>query len=273
MNRRDLCKVIIAFVTVLVIALSLSGCEKSPAKNPDAPDITDNNTLASSDVPASDVPAASDEPEVTDITTEITEPTSEESSSEDRVEAVTTIPEEEPEVTATTTTATEPTTVVTTTTPATTTESTTKKTSASTTATTDAEEDDEFVIEDDEEYVIEDDEFVIEDEPDVTTVNPDFTGGEIVWPFQTDSNNSNSSDTNPSTKPSGTVPTPDKMTYEDYMNLDPDSQQAFFDSFASVQDFFAWFNAAKSEYEANDDSIIIDGNGSVDIGDIIGGNG
>jgi hypothetical protein len=42
-------------------------------------------------------------------------------------------------------------------------------------------------------------------------------------------------------------------------------------SFASPMEYMIWFNQAKAEYEANKDDIVIEGDGSIDIGDIIGG--
>lgn len=86
--------------------------------------------------------------------------------------------------------------------------------------------------------------------------------------------------TKPTTPPEAANPTtpsdaaePDKMTYEEYMARPPEAQQEFFESFASVEAYFDWFNAAKAAYEANRDCIEIDGSGSIDIGEIIGGNG
>jgi hypothetical protein len=48
-------------------------------------------------------------------------------------------------------------------------------------------------------------------------------------------------------------------------------QQAYFLSFPTMEDFFAWFNQAKKEYEDAQDRIEIGGDGSIDIGDIING--
>ena len=63
------------------------------------------------------------------------------------------------------------------------------------------------------------------------------------------------------------------LTYEAYMAMSAEQQQAYFESFADVQSFFAWYNAAKAEYEKENSSIEIGGNGNIDIGDIIGGRG
>ena len=58
-----------------------------------------------------------------------------------------------------------------------------------------------------------------------------------------------------------------KMTYEKYIALSPEEQQKYYNSFASVEAFFNWLNAAKAEYEANRDEIEVDG--EIDIGDYI----
>lgn len=63
------------------------------------------------------------------------------------------------------------------------------------------------------------------------------------------------------------------LTYEEYMALSPEEQQAYFLSFEDPADYMAWFNQAKAEYEANKDDIVIGGDGNVDIGDILGGGG
>lgn len=59
--------------------------------------------------------------------------------------------------------------------------------------------------------------------------------------------------------------------YEAYIALSPEEQQAYFLSFSSYTDFFAWFNDAKDAYEALQDRIEIGGDGNVDIGDLIEG--
>lgn len=63
------------------------------------------------------------------------------------------------------------------------------------------------------------------------------------------------------------------MTYEEFMDLTAEEQQAYFETFVSIEDYFAWYNAAKQEYEENKDKVDIGGDGNVDIGDIIGGGG
>ena len=83
-----------------------------------------------------------------------------------------------------------------------------------------------------------------------------------------DNSNDNSSNDTP---PNGELPAAGSMSYEEYMALDSKAQQAYYESFATPEAFFEWFNKAKSEYEAKDDSIEIDGNGSIDINDILNG--
>ena len=57
-----------------------------------------------------------------------------------------------------------------------------------------------------------------------------------------------------------------KMTYEKYIAMSPEKQQAYFETFSSPQAFFTWFNNAKAEYEKNQDKTEVKGDG-IDIGD------
>ena len=85
----------------------------------------------------------------------------------------------------------------------------------------------------------------------------------------------------PTPKPTPTptpVPTPtpkpsvdEGMTYEKYQALDAAGQKAFYQSFASAKDFFAWLEQAKKEHEEKNPSIEIDGSGSIDLEDILNG--
>lgn len=64
-----------------------------------------------------------------------------------------------------------------------------------------------------------------------------------------------------------------KLTeFEWYNALSGEEQMAYMESFDSMAAFFDWYNAAKAEYEQLHPSIEI-GNGEIDIGDLIGGNG
>ena len=64
-----------------------------------------------------------------------------------------------------------------------------------------------------------------------------------------------------------------QLTYEEYLALTPAEQQLYFLSFPSPADYIAWYNSAKAAYEAQKDDLVIEGDGNVNIGDIIGGLG
>ncbi|MBR2223812.1 MAG: hypothetical protein IJ973_05750, partial [Christensenellaceae bacterium] len=54
-------------------------------------------------------------------------------------------------------------------------------------------------------------------------------------------------------------------SYEAYHAMSGEEQRAFMESFDDIEDFFAWYNNAKAEYEAkNPDIEITDGN--IDLG-------
>lgn len=63
-------------------------------------------------------------------------------------------------------------------------------------------------------------------------------------------------DPNPTEKPDVS---PDDVDYETFMAMSPSEQQAFMESFDSIEDFFVWFQEAKQKYE--------DEHPSVDVGD------
>ena len=67
---------------------------------------------------------------------------------------------------------------------------------------------------------------------------------------------------------------PKELTYEEYSALTPEEKYEYLNSFATVQDFLDWYNAAKAKYdeEQNKDDIEIGEGGSVDIGKDFGGN-
>ena len=60
------------------------------------------------------------------------------------------------------------------------------------------------------------------------------------------------------------------MTYKAYTELSSEDQQAYFNSFASIEDFFLWYNEAKRIYDEEQDRVVIDGNNG-NLGDIING--
>lgn len=84
-------------------------------------------------------------------------------------------------------------------------------------------------------------------------------------------NGSSSSSSSSSASSSGSNADEDDgtVTYEEYIAMSGEEQQNFYNTFAKPEDFFAWYNAAKAEYDANQNYIEVDG--EIDIGDYIGG--
>lgn len=76
--------------------------------------------------------------------------------------------------------------------------------------------------------------------------------------------------TQPATKPAGPNTS---LTYEEFHAMTGAEQRAHQESFANLDDFFDWYNAAKETYEKENPSIEIGGNGEVDLGGLTGGNG
>lgn len=74
---------------------------------------------------------------------------------------------------------------------------------------------------------------------------------------------------NEETEPPASDKDPASYTYEEFLAMEPDKQQAHFEQFSTIEAYFSWYNSAKAKYEANDDSIIIDGSGNIDIGDLM----
>lgn len=52
------------------------------------------------------------------------------------------------------------------------------------------------------------------------------------------------------TEPEVDAPEPGSITYEEYMALEVEVQQAYYEKFETPDDFFTWLNAAKAEQEA-----------------------
>ena len=57
------------------------------------------------------------------------------------------------------------------------------------------------------------------------------------------------------------------LTYEQYNELSAAEQEEYFYSFNTVEDFFAWYNKVKEEYEKNQEYTEIDGDGNISIGE------
>ncbi len=53
------------------------------------------------------------------------------------------------------------------------------------------------------------------------------------------------------TEPEVDAPEAGSITYAEYLALDVEVQQAYYNKFASPEDFFLWLNAAKAEHEAS----------------------
>lgn len=63
------------------------------------------------------------------------------------------------------------------------------------------------------------------------------------------------------------------LTYEEYQAMSGPERQAHLETFADMDAFLAWLNYAKEEYEAHQATRpTINGDGPIDIGDLIGGN-
>ena len=58
------------------------------------------------------------------------------------------------------------------------------------------------------------------------------------------------------------------LTYEEYINMTADEQEAFVYSFSDIHDFFLWHTEAKAKYDEEHKPPVIDGD--VDIGDLLG---
>ena len=64
------------------------------------------------------------------------------------------------------------------------------------------------------------------------------------------------------------IPAP--LTYAEYLAMTPDEQFEYYNSFPSYNEFFAWLNAAKEEYEQANKNPTLGEDGSLDVGDIFG---
>ncbi len=60
-----------------------------------------------------------------------------------------------------------------------------------------------------------------------------------------------------------------RVSYEEFAAMSGDEQKAYYDTFSSIEEFFAWYNEAKAAYEAaHPDSAL--GDGGIVLGDGIG---
>ena len=58
------------------------------------------------------------------------------------------------------------------------------------------------------------------------------------------------------------------LTYEQYSALSGDQQYEYYKTFASVDDFFVWYNAAKAAYDAAQSTIGVGSGDVIDLGDL-----
>ena len=97
---------------------------------------------------------------------------------------------------------------------------------------------------------------------------------ETVLPTEQKNNDENdpvhtTTATTPSAGESPSTPAVGSLTYEEYIKLPADKQQAYALTFPSVNDYIVWFNSEKEKYE-NDQVIEI--TGPIDLGEIAGKN-
>ena len=99
-------------------------------------------------------------------------------------------------------------------------------------------------------------------EPEVT--EPGTTEPGTTEPETTEPETTGPEDTTPVTPPDEEQTT---LTFEEYLAMSVEEQEAFVESFESLEDFIAWWNAAKAAQEKEDNTITGDPN--VDLGDLI----
>lgn len=67
-------------------------------------------------------------------------------------------------------------------------------------------------------------------------------------------------------KDDGIDPDDGKITYEEYWSWSAEEREEYFNSFASADEFFAWYNQVQDEYNNKQDSPVIGEDGSIDLG-------
>lgn len=112
--------------------------------------------------------------------------------------------------------------------------------------------------------------------PDEKTDSVETDGVQDPTESQTDSDspeeplesNTDKPETTTEPEPEETIEEPpitdsESMTFEEYHALSAEKQEAYFLSFASPTDFFAWYNAAKEKYMEENPGIEIGPDGSI----------
>ena len=101
-------------------------------------------------------------------------------------------------------------------------------------------------------------------EPQETDTKPSAGATE---PRQEDPTEPQSTQPPASTEPQLGIGDPADVTYEEYLAMTPQEQQAHYEQFPSLEAYIAWHNAALEEYEENQGSIEV--TGGIDIGDFM----
>lgn len=102
--------------------------------------------------------------------------------------------------------------------------------------------------------------WIVEDWPEETTEATEATKSEETKPEETDPEETEPTETAPEETTAQVTIT----EYEWYLSLSAEAQQAFFESFDSIDAYFAWLNNAKAEFEEKQNATEIEG-GSIDL--------
>lgn len=81
--------------------------------------------------------------------------------------------------------------------------------------------------------------------------------------------NENKTEETPEVSETPSVSDKEKTEYEKYMEMSGEEQQKIFESYKKPEDFFAWYNAAKAEYDKQNQAVVVEG-GSINLEDYIG---
>lgn len=61
----------------------------------------------------------------------------------------------------------------------------------------------------------------------------------------------------------------DVLTFAEFLNMTPAEQQAYMDSYEDITDFLEWYRTAEEQYQAEQSDEVIEGDGTIDIGEYI----
>lgn len=105
----------------------------------------------------------------------------------------------------------------------------------------------------------------IEDKSENSTENKN----EIEDKSEDSTENENKTEETPEVSEEPSVSDKEKTEYENYMEMSGEEQQKFFESYENPEDFFEWYNAAKAEYDKQNQAVVVEG-GSINLEDYIG---